>query len=268
VLPYSAANVALVALQALVVALPGAGWPARLPLPRGRGWALLAPLSIAVVVAAIAALPGVASGLTWLALVAVPPLAAAALGWAARFAHPALALLAVALFAGAWALLGTPAGDACAALLTALSCVTLGRLLAGLTPAVALQAGIVVMAIIDTALIVSDNLQGPNAVLVAAAPAPTLPRLQAAVLNGASLGYGDLFVAGLLGGVLALQRGPGWRAAALTFAFSLVMDLLFWVADTLPATVPVALALLTLEGARRLSGSAPASRAAPGGTAP
>jgi hypothetical protein len=172
------------------------------------------------------------------------------------------------LLAGAWALLGTLAGDACAALLTALSCVTLGRLLAGLAPAVALQAGIVVMAIIDTALIVSDNLQGPNAVLVAAAPAETLPRLQAAVLGGASLGYGDLFVAGLLGGVLAVQREPALRAAALTFAFSLAMDLLFWVTETLPATVPVAMTLLTLEGARRLSGSAPASRAAPGGTAP
>src|SRR5439155_4545201 len=113
-------------------------WLARL---RGRAWALVAPASIVVVIGAIAAAREVADGLTWLALVAVPPLAAVALGRAAP--------LAAGLLAVAWAAKGTLAGDAAALTLTALSCVTLGWLLAAVTPGRALKAGIVVMAAID-----------------------------------------------------------------------------------------------------------------------
>jgi hypothetical protein len=61
------------------------------------------------------------------------------------------------------------------------------------------------------------------------------------------MGYGDLFVAGLLGGVLAIERRNPTLAAFATFAFAGLMDLLFLVTDTLPATVPVALALILVE---------------------
>jgi hypothetical protein len=86
------------------------------PLARfgGRAWALVLPLSIAVVVATIALEPRVAGGLTWLAFVAIPPLGAAALGWAAHGARPWQALLAAPLLALAWAGAGTLAGDAAA----------------------------------------------------------------------------------------------------------------------------------------------------------
>jgi hypothetical protein len=61
------------------------------------------------------------------------------------------------------------------------------------------------------------------------------------------MGYGDVFVAGLLGAALAAEgRRPG-AAALATFAFAGLMDLLFLVTDELPATVPVAAALLTVE---------------------
>jgi hypothetical protein len=246
------ANSVLVATQAALVAMPGAGIPAALARFGGRAWSLLLPFSIAVVVVAIALDPAVADGLTWLALIAVPPLAAATLGWAARGARPALALLAAPLLVLAIADSGGLAGDACAAALTALSVVTLGRLLAGGVPGFALKAGIVAMAAVDAMLVFGNELQGPNAVLNAAVPLHGLPQLQYLDLHYASLGYGDVFVAAVLGGVLAAERGAQLRVALLVLAFSIAWDTLFLVLDTLPATVPVALALLCAEAARVL----------------
>jgi hypothetical protein len=48
----------------------------------------------------------------------------------------------------------------------------------------------------------------------------------------------------------------------VTFGLSLVFDLLFWVVDVLPATVPVAVALL-LFGGLRGPGAAPAASGPP-----
>src|SRR5947199_9582535 len=127
---FGVAIVLLGAVQGVTVALPAAGWPLWLWRPSGRAWALVAPGSIVAVIAAISALPGVADGLTWLALIAVPPLAAAALGWAMHGARPELALGAVVLFALAWWLEGRLGGDIAALGLTALHCVTPGRLVA------------------------------------------------------------------------------------------------------------------------------------------
>jgi hypothetical protein len=61
------------------------------------------------------------------------------------------------------------------------------------------------------------------------------------------MGYGDLFVAGLLGAVLAIRRPLQLSGALLTLGFAAIFDLLFLVVSELPATVPVALALITLE---------------------
>jgi hypothetical protein len=154
---------------------------------------------------------------------------------------------AAALFAVAWAAKNSLAGEAAAALLSGLSCVTLGVLLASVTPPSWLKAGIVLMAAADTWLVVSDLLQAPNATLVAAHPAAGLPRLQTEIFGSVSMGYGDLFVAGLLGAVLAADRRTQWRAALLTLAIAAAFDLLFLAVAELPATVPVALALIVVE---------------------
>jgi hypothetical protein len=249
VLAFGPAIVLLGAVQALTVALPGAGWPRWLWRPRSRLWAAVAPISIVAVIGGIAEAPGLAKGLTWLALIAVPPLAAAALGWAARPARPWLALLPVPLFAAAWAWQGHLAGDATALCLTALANVTLGRLVAGLAPLALIKAGILIAAVVDTALIAAHQLQQPNALLNAAAPAAHLPKLQLVQLGPAQIGFGDLFVAGLLGATLAAERRDARPAAALTLAIASLMDLLFYVTDELPATVPVALALVAVEAA-------------------
>jgi hypothetical protein len=254
VLPFWISIASLSLVQGAVVAAPRALALPRLALLRGRRWALVPPLSvIGFVLIARGAERASAEGLTYLALCAVPPLAALALGWLSHRARPARALLVVPLFALAWADRGGLAGDAAAVALSALSCVTLAVLLAAVTPPRWLAAGIVAMALADTALVVSDLLQRPNNALNAAHPAAGLPRLQSAVFGSAVMGYGDLFVAALLGALLVVVGGRSLqlRGAALTALLALAFDLLFFLVSELPATVPAALALLVLLISRR-----------------
>jgi hypothetical protein len=222
-------------------------WQARFGRLRGRGWALVPVGSIVGVIFAIRYASATATWLTYLALVAVPILAALALGWLARGARPWLAPLAPALFAVAWLTPGSLAGEAAAALLSALSCVALGVLLAAVTPPRWLKLGILAMSAADVWLVASSQLQAPNAVLVAARPGGGLPQLQSEQFGSITLGYGDLFVAALLGGAFAPRPRVQRLAAALTLAVASVFDLLFLVVYELPATVPVALALVLVS---------------------
>jgi hypothetical protein len=251
----------LVGVQSAIVLLPRGRAPARVKgLARrlaGRGWALVPLASIVLVVAAISAAGAIADGLTWLALIAVPPLAAAALGATMRGARPPLALLALPLFALAWWRREALLGEGAAVLLSALSCVTLGVLLTAVAPHGWLKAGIVLMATVDAILVGAQLLQPANDVLNAAAPPAHLPQLQRALFGDALIGYGDLFVAGVFGAIVAAEQQaegverPPWRWALVTLALALAFDLLFLVLDVLPATVPVALALLLREWTRR-----------------
>ena len=237
-------------MQAGVVAAPRGldpVWAARLLRLRGRGWALIPVASIVGVIFAIRYASATANWLTYLALVAVPILAAVALGWVARGARPWLVLVAVGLFVVAWRTPYSLSGEAAAALLSGLSCVTLGALLAAVTPSRWLKLGIIAMACADVWLIASDQLQAPNNELVAAKPGGGLPQLQSEQFGSITMGYGDLFVAGLLGGVFAARERVQRAAAVLTLVVAALFDLLFLVADNLPATVPVALALLIVE---------------------
>jgi hypothetical protein len=240
--------------QGLLVGLPDAWSPAWIVRLRSRLWALVPALSIVgfVAVGSLAE-RGSAETLTYIALIGVPILAALALGWFMRGARPTLALLTAPLFVLAWADRGTLVGEGAGVLLSALSCVALGALIAGVTPARWLAVGIVAMACADTALVVSDLLQAPNNALNAAHPVGGLPRLQAEVFGSAVMGYGDMFVAGVLGGLLAAttDRSRQLRGALLVALLAAAFDLLFFIVDELPATVPVASALLILAGASR-----------------
>jgi hypothetical protein len=226
--------------------------PAGRRLPPGlrlesRWWALVLPGSIIAVIAAIALAPGIADGLAYLALVAVPPLAALALAWAIRGARPWLALLPLPLFALAWALPGALAGEAASVGLSALACVALGVLLTGIVPRRWLKLGIYAMAAVDAYLVSADLLQSPNGVLNAAAPAASLPQLQFAHFGSAVVGFGDLFIAAVLGAVLAGDRSLQLRAAGIAACLGLAFDLLFFFVSLLPATVPIALTLAVVE---------------------
>jgi hypothetical protein len=236
---------------------------------QSRWWALVPLGSIVVVIFAIQAASSTANGLTWLALVAVPILAALAFGWADRGARWWLGLLAAPLLALAWARPHTLYGQAAATLLTAFSCVTLGVLLASVCPPGWLKVGIILMAIGDSYLVLTDLLQAPNDQLVAAAPhlgTLRLPQLQGVTFQDVLLGYGDLFVAAVLGGVLARERRAQWPMAAFTLALAGAFDLLFFVLNELPATVPVALAVIFTE-AWRYRGRRRSRSAAAGGAA-
>jgi hypothetical protein len=218
---------------------------------QSRWWALVPLGSIVVVIFAIQAASATANGLTWLALVAVPILAAISFGWANRGARWWMGVVAAPLLALAWISPSTLWGQGAATLLTAFSCVTLGVLLASVCPPRWLKIGIVLMAAGDSYLVLSDLLQAPNNVLVGAVPAPGLPQLQGVTFGDILLGYGDVFVAAVLGGVLA-REGRSGRAqfgmALLTLFLAGLFDLLFFVLSELPATVPVALALIASEG--------------------
>jgi hypothetical protein len=113
--------------------------------------------------------------------------------------------------------------------------------------------------------VVADLLQKPNSALNAAHPAAGMPRLQSAAFGSAVMGYGDLFIAGVLGGLLAATVGyrSQRRAAVLTASIALSFDLLFLLVDELPATVPVALALIVIALRRRRRPARPPSARAP-----
>jgi hypothetical protein len=222
-------------------------------MPNSPWWAIVPAASIIVVVFGIEAAPGSADALTWLALVAVPPLAAFALGWLVHATAPAWALLAVLLFALAWASPESLVGETARALLSGLSCIALGWLLVSVVPADWLRWGIYAMAAIDAVLVGAELLQGPSSVLSAAAPAD-LPRFQVLDFGAARMGFGDAFLAATVGCLLAFDRRLQLRAAALLAALALSFDLLFFALDTLPATVPVALALFLSDVFRRSPG--------------
>lgn len=257
-LPFLPSDAAMLCLQAGCVAAPRlAPGVAKLDRFHGRGWAVVPLASIVGVIFLIRYQSATATWLTYLALVAVPLLAAAALAWAARGARAYLALLVVPMFIGVWQLPNSLLGEACGSLLDALSCVTLGVLLAAVAPKRWLKLGIIAMSAADVWLVASDLLQAPNSTLVYSHPAAGLPSLQSETFGSISMGYGDLFIAAVLGALLSAQAARQRSAAVLTLLLASAFDVLFLVIDELPATVPVALALILVEswewGRRRRS---------------
>jgi hypothetical protein len=253
--------------QAALVALPAARpLPTSLSWARSPWWALIPALSIAAVIAVIELDSSSATWLSYLALIAVPPLATYALAALIHRPPPltsclvadsatkhevsgwVLSVFVVAVgFALAWRLQGSLLGEASATALSGLACITLGWLLVSVVPARWVRLGVYAMALIDTWFVASDLLQGPNAVLNAAAPAGDLPRLQAVHFGSAQMGFGDLFIAALVGCLLARARPRQLEAAVLVAVLALAFDLLFFAVDQLPATVPAALALAVVS---------------------
>ncbi len=239
------------AAQALCVALPAAGVPVALTRLGGRGWAVVAPGSVVLTVLAISATSGSADVLTWIALVLVPPGCALALGWAMHGARPWLALAAVPILAVAFAVPDDPLGEVARLILIMGSVVTVGRLLAGVAPLLLLKIGVVAMTVIDSIFIFGHFWSEQNATFNAAAPAEQLPRLQVADIGHISTDYGDYFIAGLVGGILAAERRPQALLALATLIAAETWNQLFLVVDSLPGTVPPCVVLLASEAWHR-----------------
>jgi H+/gluconate symporter-like permease len=70
--------------------------------------------------------------------------------------------------------------------------------------------------------------------------------------------FADLFVAATLGAVLAVEARRRGTASLLVVGFGMAMGLFLFVADVLPGTVPVALALVVEELRRRRASGASA----------
>lgn len=260
-MPSFAVSIVFLSLvQAALIAVPGTAPRGLLDRMSSRWWALAPPASIVVVIALVGAYANSADALTYLALVAVPPLAAVALWVMMRRARPPLALAIVPLFALAWAFKGSLSGETAALVLSALACVTLGVLLAAVVAPRWLRWGVYAMAAVDTVLVVTDLLQGPNSTLVAAGPTAGLPRLQAVYFGSATMGFGDLFIAATVGALLASQRRSQLEAALLAAILGMGFDLLFFAVDLLPTTVPIALTLALLEARDRRRAARAAER--------
>lgn len=259
-LPFAVSISCLAAAQAAAVPLPAAPHIPFLERFRSGWWALIPLGSIVAVIFGIEAASQSAHALTYLALIAVPPLAAVALAGAARGGRPVYAVAVLPLFALAWANRHGLIGEACGIALSLLACVTLGVLLAQVAPLSWLKVGIVLMAIGDTILVISQQLQAPNNLLNVAAPGLGLPQLQRAEFGSAIMGFGDLFIAAVFGAVLAAEGRRQAGPARLTLLLALAFNLLFFVTDLLPATVPVALALIATELTRARTPAHPSVR--------
>jgi hypothetical protein len=231
------------------------------PLRRlGSPWfALALPGSIAGVVLAIRIWAGAATALGLLALIAVPALAAFALGYVVHGARPVLVgLVPAAVLVGVTAVGANVSGALCVAL-TCLSAIGLAVLLLDVTPLHWLKIGLVAMCGVDVILVASGVLGPASELLNHALSGMELPQLQSITVGDVTEGYGDLFIASLLGGIVASEHGPQLGIALVTGLLSLLLAAMFLVVDIIPSTVPAAIALLLLELAkpgRRLRGIA------------
>jgi prepilin signal peptidase PulO-like enzyme (type II secretory pathway) len=256
-LDFPLSSVCLCAAQAGTVALPCTA-PKLVVRVKSAAWALVPLASIVAAVVAVRATAGAASMLTYLSLAAVPPLAALALARAVRWGRRDLAFLVIPLFALSWIGRNTIAGQGAAVVLSILACVALAVLLTQVAPVRWLKIGILLAAFGDVAMIGAHYLQPAQDLLNFAAPGFDLPAFQRVLLSGVVMGFGDFFLAALLGAVLALERSRYQdRAALLTFGLALVFDLLFIAIPVLPATVPVAIALLVVEWRAKRAGVGP-----------
>jgi hypothetical protein len=240
------------AAQALCVALPAAGVPAFLARLTGRGWAFIAPLSVVLSVVAIGAVTASADVLTWIALLLVPPGCALALGWAIHGARPWMALAIVSLLAAAFAAPDEAIGQAARLIMIVGSVATAGRLLVGLAPLLWLKSGVVAMTVIDSIFIFGQLWSEQNASFNGASPAAGLPRLQVADIGSVATDYGDYFVAGLVGAILAAERSPQAWAALATLIAAEAWNQLFAEVDSLPGTVPPCVVMLAFGAWARI----------------
>ena len=235
------------AAQALCIALPAAGVPAVLLRLGGGGWALIAPVSLIGTLVAIQVAPSSADVLTWVALLLVPPGCALALGWAMHGARPWLALLTIPLLIVAFIEPEGPVGRAARIVLIVGSTATAGRLLAGGAPLPLLKLGVIAMAAIDAYVVLGSHFDQQFASFDAANPGPGLPQLQLAEVGNVATDYGDYFVAGLVGAILAAERGPQLAAAVVMLPVAEAWNQLFLVVDSLPNTTAPALVLIGTE---------------------
>jgi hypothetical protein len=233
---------ALAVAQGLTVVLPGR--PRRVGLRLPDGWAVaLPPASFLLTVVALVVHPSLAVAIVIAAAIAVPLLGALALGAFARGGRPARALIVVPLLALAVMRGHGMAGELAALMLVMLSSVALGSLLAATAPVRGLAIGALIVAALDAVLVHLGGIRLATSALLGAG-APHVPDFAQPVLGHMTIGYGDFFVAALAGAVAARQPSRQTAVAVVTTVFALGQYALSTDGELMPATLPVAVALL------------------------
>ena len=222
----------------------------RLARLRSPLWAALLPASIVIGTFGLIALPRTAPATLMIAAVTTPLLALIACLAVVRVR---LLLLPVAALAGVLSILaGGVAGQLGAAVITALACLTIGAALQRLIPSPWLLAGVLAMSVADVVLLALGFGYHQTVVLAAAAHSFHGPSFTGARVGGTTIGYPDLFLAALLGTYLA--AGGAQRLGAVVLGVLVVAyDSLLSPGVLLPATVPIAVTLVTVVALRRTS---------------
>lgn len=236
-------------VQGAIVLSPGVLRARWLAAVRAR-WLLVALPAVAVTAATF--LPRVAAllagGLSTLALTCVPPLAALGVGWAMRWRDWRLVPFVPVLLAVSWSFPGSPVGRTAVLVLVSLSSLALAALVVAIVPPAIAKVGVVAWAAADLSLALAHGLERASRAITEAAPAvaPHL-QLQRVVIGSASMEYADLFVAAVLGAVLAAEGRRRGTASLLVATIAMALAAFLLVTNVLPATVPVAAALVIEE---------------------
>ncbi|MFM7245998.1 MAG: hypothetical protein ACKO2Y_00785 [Actinomycetota bacterium] len=245
-MPYGWPFVVLVLLQALAVAVVRD--PGELPPLRRHAALGLLPLAlIGGLVVVLARWPAGVEYATALAAFAVPFLALVA-GLHVRRWAIVLALAAPLLWLAAWRLSPGVGPELAADLLIVMAAAVLGRLTGWVAPRWALAAGVLIATGVDIWQVAQIQVQPVAEALGAAAPPRGLPSLQELRLAGATMGWGDVYIAALVGAIVAASRRATVAAVAGCAAGGLLLGLLFAWVQFVPATVGPALGLV-LAGA-------------------
>jgi hypothetical protein len=239
-LPFTWNFVALCVVQGLAVTAPRPS-PA---LARVRARPLLGVVPLVGIGGAVAfygAVGGAAERVADVAAIATPILAVAGL-LALRLR--AVALAVPMLYWIAWQHAGTRVADVAVDGLIVAACATLAWMTGILAPRWALAIAILVTTAVDVVQILSHDLQPVADAIARSQPSAGLPRLQEARWAGASMGWGDVYLAALLGTLTADRLRRNLLAASLVAVAAVAHGFLFLVLDTIPATIPVAAGLL------------------------
>lgn len=257
VLSFVVERAALGAMFGALVVLPAPAALGRLTRLRSAKWALVLPGMLIAGTFGVLAVPAMATWLAVLASVATPILAGIAVVAVVHGRRRVLLVVPVALTVAAT--LAAWPGQIAASVVTALGCLTLGVALARLIPSPWLASGVLAMCAVDVVLLGVGVGQPSAALLDHAMTGSSLPTLHHASAGSVTTDYPDLILAAVIGGVLA-GRAAQWRGAVLTATLSGAYAGLLMFVNPLPATVPLALALVLISWGPRLRRRTPKAR--------
>jgi hypothetical protein len=230
-------------LEGAIVALPRAASFGRLRQLRSPGWTALLPGSILAGTFGLLLAPACATGLLLISAVSTPVLTGLAIWFVARWRVLVSLIAAASMIAS---LAGGSIGLAGGSVVTALACVAIGAALSALIPSRWLLTGVALMALCDAVLLATGFGYRQEAVLAAASSGFHGPHFIGARVIGTTIGYPDLCLAALAGSRLADGRDQWW-GAGLVFALAAACDSMLSKGTILPATIPIALALATVQ---------------------